>query len=150
MKKIKKEVNMETINEDNRVFLKNSIVKLVVIVYDNEIKKVIDELKEKYHKSLILRRKKDKKNFNLEEYFEINEVKIREIIMKKLTQNSFLEEFKQLKMEFLREHISLLVRNMISMLLYIEIKTDLLDVFVYVGKIERLENEELAEFLLYL
>jgi len=150
MKKIEKEVNKDIINEDNRIFLRNSIIKLVIIVYDNEMNKIIAELKEKYDKSLILRRKKDKKNLNLEEYFEMNEFKIKEIIMKKLTQESFLKEFKQLKMNFLKEHISLLVRNMISMLLYAEIKTDVLDAFVYVGKLERFENKDLAEFLLYL
>ena len=150
MNKTENENTEKILNTENSLFLKNAIVKLVIIGYDNQMDKIISELSNKYDKSLILRRKKDKINFNLEEYFSMSRIEIREIIMKKLTQKSFIKEFKHLKMEFLREHISLLLRNLITMLLYMEIKTGEIDAFIYVGNLERLENEELAEFLLYL
>jgi hypothetical protein len=149
MKNLRKIIENEKNSKENMSFLEGSIVKLFYLHYYKEVNSLIEKLNEKYSNTLILLRKKDKETFNLEEYFKINDIKIRRIIEKKLTQESFLKDFSKLKMEFIEAHISLLIRHLVSVILYIEIKTDQLDAYIYSENLEHLENTELAQFLLY-
>jgi hypothetical protein len=149
MKNLRKIIENEKNTKENMSFLEGSVVKLFYLYYQKEVNSLIDNLNKNYSNNLILLRKKDNKNFNLEEYFKINDIKIRKIIERKLTQEYFVKDFAKLKMQFIEAHISLLIRHLLSVILYVEIKTDQLDAYIYSENLEHLENTKLAEFLLY-